>query len=225
MKRTVISLGGSLIVPDDLQVDFLRQFHDLIVSLLENHAFIIYAGGGSIARKYMDGARAVAQLTNDQLDWLGIHASRLNGQLLRTLFGQRAAEELLIDPTVRVEEQHPVVVGAGWKPGWSTDYDAVQAAATNGYSQVVNLSNIPHVYDKDPKTHKDAQPFDEMAWGQFRELVGDEWKPGMNAPFDPIAAKLAEEQGIEVIIADGLNIGNIKAILTGEPFTGTRIHG
>jgi uridylate kinase len=224
MNQIVLSVGGSLIVPDEIQVNFLSQFRELILKHVAEYQFVIYAGGGSIARRYMTGASAVTELTPDQLDWLGIHASRLNGQLLRTLFGDQAEAELIVDPTLELQMSKPIQVGAGWKPGWSTDYDAVAVAAANGINRVVNLSNIPYVYDKDPKQHHDAQPIEETTWPEFQKLVGDTWTPGMSAPFDPIAAKLAAEHGIEVIIADGVNIPNVEAILTGQPFAGTRIH-
>ena len=54
-------------------------------------------------------------------------------------------------------------------------------------------------------------------------MVGNEWNPGLNAPFDPIASRLAEENGMTVIAADGRNIENTRAILSDEPFEGTII--
>ena len=54
-------------------------------------------------------------------------------------------------------------------------------------------------------------------------MVGYEWKPGLNAPFDPIASGLAEEAGLSVICADGRNISNTIAILKDEEFEGTVI--
>lgn len=225
MKKIVISLGGSLIVPDEIQVDFLRQFQELILSKTDQYTFVIFAGGGSIARRYMAGGKEVADLSSDQLDWLGIHASRLNAQLLRMIFDKAAEDEIIVDPTKKIVMNKPITIGAGWKPGWSTDYDAVQTAVSNDIDQVINLSNIKYVYNKDPKKYHDAEPIKEMNWKDFRNLVGDAWTPGLSMPFDPIAAKLAEKNEIEVIIADGINIENLEAILAGEEFIGTRISG
>ena len=59
----------------------------------------------------------------------------------------------------------------------------------------------------------------------IRAMVGDEWVPGKNAPFDPIASRLAQEAGIKVICADGRNTENTLAILNGEAFEGTVIGG
>jgi uridylate kinase len=54
-------------------------------------------------------------------------------------------------------------------------------------------------------------------------MVGDEWTPGKNVPFDPIASRHAEKIGLKVICAAGKNLENLKKILCGEDFTGTTI--
>lgn len=223
MKKIVISLGGSLIIPDNIQVDFLKQFRELIVSKLDEYQIVIFTGGGKTARVYQEAASNIVPLTNWQLDWLGIHASRMNAQLIHTVFEDYVEVKVVKDPTKKIEMTKPMLIGAGWKPGWSTDFVAVQFAVTHGFTQVVNLSNIEYVYDKDPNKYPDAKPFKEMTWAQMRELVGDEWTPGMSAPFDPIASKLAQEKGIEVIVANGTAIENIRAILEDQEFVGTRI--
>jgi len=225
MKKIVLSLGGSLIVPQEVQGEFLAGFQERIESHLSELQFVIFAGGGNTARLYQNGLRqAVPETVDAGLDWIGIHASRLNAQLLKLLFADHAAEEIIEDPTLQVELNTPVRIGAGWKPGWSTDYDAVAFAAGHGIERVVNLSNITYAYDKDPKQFDDAQPITETTWAEFRKIVGDEWKPGLNMPFDPIASKLAQEKGIEVVIADGTNLDNLELILKGEAFEGTRIY-
>ena len=54
-------------------------------------------------------------------------------------------------------------------------------------------------------------------------MVGDEWTPGKNCPFDPIASKKAESNSMKVICAGGKNIENIKAILNDKEYIGTTI--
>ncbi len=56
-------------------------------------------------------------------------------------------------------------------------------------------------------------------------MVGDEWIPGRNTPFDPIASKIAQNEQMKVICADGRDIKNTIAILEGKPFSGTIIGG
>ena len=116
-----------------------------------------------------------------------------------------------------------MVVAAGWKPGWSTDYDAVLLCEDYGIKTVINLTNVDQIYDKDPKKFPDAKPIDRISWKELTGIVGDEWIPGMNSPFDPIAAKKATELGIKVVILNGNNFGNIEKYFRGEEYLGTTI--
>ncbi|MCF0262712.1 MAG: UMP kinase, partial [Sphaerochaetaceae bacterium] len=85
------------------------------------------------------------------------------------------------------------------------------------------LSNIAKVYTDDPRKNPEAKPIDTISWEDFRKMVGDEWVPGKNAPFDPIASRLAQEAKLTVICADGRDTDNTIAILTNKPFNGTVI--
>ena len=95
------------------------------------------------------------------------------------------------------------MVAGGWKPGWSTDYVASIIAQEYGVRTVINLSNIDYVYDSDPKKNKDAKKIAEIKWKEFRKIVGNKWKPGLNMPFDPIASQKGEQLGLEVAIMNG----------------------
>ena len=117
-----------------------------------------------------------------------------------------------------------MVIGAGWKPGWSTDYDAVILARDYGAKLIINLSNIDTIYDKDPRQFPDAKPIHKMTWSELEKMVGSEWSPGMNAPFDPVAVKLAKELGLTVVVASGENFENLQKILDeDDSFVGTVI--
>jgi uridylate kinase len=88
---------------------------------------------------------------------------------------------------------------------------------------VVNLSNIDYVYNKDPKKFKNAKKIKEISWADFRKIVGDKWDPGLNVPFDPIASKIAQEAQMEVVIMNGKKLKNLENYLEGKKFTGTVI--
>lgn len=86
-KTIVVSLGGSIIVPRHIDWKFLREFRKLIISQIKKgKKFIIITGGGYAAREYQDAACKVTKLTPDDRDWLGIHATRMNAHLIRTIF-------------------------------------------------------------------------------------------------------------------------------------------
>jgi len=221
----VISIGGSIVVPKTgIDVEYLKKFRATIHELIKRkRRFVIVVGGGHTARAYQQAASSIVKLNPEDVDWIGIHSTRLNGHLLRALFRDVALHRVVKDPTKPVRWTESVLIAAGWKPGWSTDYVAVRLARKFKAKQIVNLTNIDAVYDKDPSRFDDAEPYDVLPWSDFRKLVGDKWSPGMNAPFDPIASKLAQKWGMEVTIAGGKDLKNLKNILTGKKFKGTRI--
>lgn len=223
----VLSLGGSIVVPNGgIDINFLKKFNKFIRKQVKNgKRFLIVVGGGKIARHYRDaGKDVIGKISNEDLDWLAIHATRINAHLIRTIFQDIAHPRIVENYDKKLRNwKEPVAIGAGWKPGWSTDYDAVLLARDYKASIVINLSNIDYVYDKDPSVHPDAQPVKKATWDFFETLVGDKWVPGLNAPFDPIATKLAKQLGLTVIFVNGRNLNNVERILNGESFKGTVI--
>jgi uridylate kinase len=227
-QRYVISVGGSLVVPNGgVDTKFLQNLNTFIRSQLAHHKnrqFFLVIGGGVIARHYRDAGRAVVghELSRDDLDYLGIHATKLNAHLVRTIFKDIAHPYILKHYEIIRKVTEPIVVAAGWKPGWSTDYCAMLLCEDYDMRTVINLSNVPQVYDKDPKVDQSAKAIDKISWPDFRKLVGDEWKPGLNAPFDPVAAKKAEEIGAKVVVM-GSDFKNTENYLEGKEFVGTVI--
>ena len=114
-------------------------------------------------------------------------------------------------------------MGAGWKPGWSTDYDAVLMAKNNKADTIINLTNIDYVYDKNPSQFSDAKPLKEIDWKSFKHIVGDKWTPGLSMPFDPKASKLAERFKLKVAIINGKYLERLEDFLNNKPFVGTII--
>lgn len=227
--KIIISVGGSLIVPNGgIETNFLKKLNTFIrVKLAENknRQFFLVIGGGATARHYRDAGRTVvgSELTQDDMDWLGIHATRLNAHLLRTIFRDIAHLHIIEHYDIIRKATESVVIASGWKPGWSTDYCAVLLGEDYRVGTILNLSNITQVYDQDPKNNPQAKPIDKISWGEFRALVGDEWKPGLHAPFDPIAAKKAEELGTRVVVLNGNDFENLENYFQGKKFVGTTI--
>ena len=223
-ERIVVSVGGSLIVPDTVSVEFLTTFKTLILEKVQRgFTFSIIAGGGKTARRYQEAANQVTPLSRHDLDWIGIHATRLNAQLLRNIFVGYAHPQVIKNPTIDIDAEEPVVIAAGWQPGCSTDYDAVLMAKNLGARKLVNLSNIDYVYTADPKKDPNAQKMERIAWAEFRKLLPTEWDPGLSSPFDPIAAKEAEMLGLEVAIINGQKLEEFSNYLDDKPFVGSVI--
>lgn len=223
----IISVGGSIIIPKTgFDIKFLKKFRDLILAhAKKGERFILVVGGGDTCRKYQDAARKVVNLTDQDLDWIGIHTTVFNAQFVKTLFKGFVHEEVVSNPTKKNKTNKPIIIASGWKPGCSTDKDAVLLAKTYGAKEVINLSNIEYVYDKDPKKNKNAKKIEQISWQSFRkDIVGNKWDPGKNAPFDPIASREAEKLGLRVSILQGTNLKEVEKVLSGKKFKGTVVY-
>ncbi|MEL3906781.1 MAG: UMP kinase [Treponema sp.] len=224
----VLSVGGSIVVSQQPNEDFLRDFSKRIrnwLSVSASRKLIMVVGGGGPARVYQNAYRNIVagDASNDEADWIGIMATRLNAQLLKAVFSDVCPNPVVYDPTTVELFSGQVLIAAGWKPGFSTDNDAVLLAERFSAKQVVNLSNIEKVYTDDPKKNPDAQPIDTISWEDFIQMVGTEWIPGKNVPFDPVASLRAKKAGIQVICAGGTDLDNLDNILNDKPFKGTTI--
>lgn len=228
-KTVVIALGGSIVHPDHIDTDFLKKFKKFLAPFLKRGTrFVLVIGGGKLARRFQEAAHSVSKLTDNDKDWIGIHATRLNGHLLRTIF-RDVADPVMIDSRGRLKRAtYPVTIATGWRPGWSTDYVAMQIAADFGVGEAIIAGKPSHVFDRDPSKlvrgtrGKEApKPFATLTWPAYRKLVPRKWTPGMGAPVDPIAAALGARKGIAAIIIDGRNLENFAALLNGKEFQGT----
>ncbi len=224
-KTYIISLGGSLIAPPaGIDSQFLKKFRSLILKhVRKGQEFFIVTGGGATCRNYNTAAKKVAEITAEDLDWLGIKVTKLNAYLLKIIFGDHAYSNIISDPSIQIHTNKKIMIGAGWQPGCSTDKIAVILARTNKIKTIINLSNIDYVYDKDPAKYKSAKKLTKVDWQQFQKIVGTKWSPGLNMPFDPVATRLAKQLGLEVVIMNGQKQKNLKNFLAGKKFQGTVI--
>lgn len=223
MKTIVISLGGSLVVPEKniLATKYLLEFKKIILKFSQKIRFIVIVGGGKTCRFYQAVARNVGVQKGD-LDWIGIFSSRLNAVFVKSLFGEKAYPEILASPLEKIKTKK-IIFSAGWKPGRTTDYVSVRFCQTYQAEEVLNLTNIDYVYTKDPKKFKDAEKIKETSWQNYSKIVGKKHQPGGNYPFDPIASIQAKKLKIKLISINGRNLKAVENYLTGKKFIGTII--
>lgn len=225
-KIIIFSLGGSLVVPKGkIAVNFLKKFRNLILKLLKRgYHIVIIVGGGGTNRYYNKEAQKITLIDNKDLDWLGIASSKLNSELLRVIFSKQAYQKVIDNPNTKIKTNKKLIIASGWKPGCSTDKDAVLWAKNFGAKKIINLSDINYVYDKDPGKYKDAQPIKKIKWKEFLKIVGTKWSPRTSSPFGPPASKLAKDLGIEVIVINGKDIKNLENCINNKDFKGTLIY-
>ncbi len=221
----VVSLGGSIICPDRVDIEYIKSFVAMVKDKVAHGlSFAIITGGGKIARDYRDALIASGVTDVYILDLMGIDATRYNAELIRYSFGGLAEPKIFLDPTNLNLSGKNILVGGGWKPGHSSDGSAVALAQTLGAKKLINLSNIDYVYTADPRKNPDAQKIEKIGWVDFRKLLPEEWNPGISAPFDPIAARMAQEAGMEVAIMNGKNLQNLENYIDGKEFVGTIVN-
>jgi len=231
MKTIILSLGGSLIYPDKIDKIFLNNFKKSIEKFINKYKFIIICGGGQLARNMQESASK--DLSSEDLDWLGIKATKYNANLVKKLFKENTDNKIIQNPTEKIiftrkksgvtsVDNISILIASGWKPGWSTDYDAVLFAKNLNVKRVINMSNIDYVYDKDPNKFKDAKKIKKILWKDYRKISGYKWKAGLNLPFGPIAAKEAQKLKIKVFVV-GSDLKNFEKLLNNKKFRGTLI--
>ncbi|MFP4402762.1 MAG: UMP kinase [Candidatus Woesearchaeota archaeon] len=225
LNTVIFSLGGSLIYPNTININYLIEFKKFILNFIKDkNKAIIVCGGGNICREYNKSALKInKKITNENLDWLGISLTKVNAELLRCIFQEKAYENIINNPYKTIETDKKILIAGGYKPGNSSDKMAVLLAKQYSSKIVINLTNIDKIYDKDPKKHKNATPFSKISWKEFLKIIDDKWIPGMNVPFDPKASKIAMENNINTLIINGNNIENLKNYLEKKEYIGTII--
>jgi len=225
-KTIIISLGGSIICPKagKINVNFLKKFKKIILKFLKNNfRFVIVVGGGRVCRLYQKAASKIGNLSYEDMDWLGIHTTRLNAHLLRTIFRETAYPVVLDNPQKPIKNNWKLLIASGWRPGWSTDYIAVLIAKRFKIKEIINAGDVPFVYNKDCDKYKNVIPIKKISWKDYRKLIVSKWIPGYSCPFDPIAAKEAHKSKIRALILKGTELKNLEKTLLGKKFKGTII--
>ncbi len=219
-----IKLGGSVAFDEGIDESFMRQFTDFLRDMTRaGTRIVVVVGGGDINRRYLTVATNVADLPDVERDMIGIYASRLNATLFRSILHDIAAPELY-DRQGKYAEfgAHDIVVGAAWAPGWSTDYVTTRIASDMGIGRVVILSNVSHIYGGFGTDS--TEKLGEVTFREYINMIPDEWEPRMSVPVDPVAARFAKDHSMEIVVADGRDIDNTRAIINGEHYTGTRMY-
>jgi len=225
-KRVIVlSLGGSLIVPDDVNLKFLREFKETITKNLKNYKFVIVCGGGSTARKYISALREENKSHYLQ-DLIGISTTRLHARFMAYLFNKDPKYGIPHDmkQIKNLLKKNDLVFCGGliYSPNQTSDATAVRLANFLG-TYFINLTNVKGLYDKNPKEHRDAKFIPRATIEEFNKIVMSiPAKPGMHAPVDHTAMKVIKQHKIKTYII-GADMRQLDNLLNGKSFIGTVI--
>ena len=220
-KVIVLSLGGSLIIPDKVDSSFLNKFKKIILKNKNKYKFIIVCGGGSIARKY------ISALKDYKLQSLaGISATRMNARFMNYFFN--------IDPKEGVPHTHKslrayvkkqdiIFIGAlEYRPDQTSDSTAADIAK-HFNANFINLTNVPGLHDKNPKIHKNAKQIPKISWKEFNKMANKlSFKPGQHFVLDQTASKIILKHKITTYIL-GQDMKQLDNLLNNRKFKGTII--
>lgn len=221
----VLSVGGSCINPDGkVDTKFIKEFCSLIRNSKEK--FGILVGGGSAARVYASAARELGASEFDA-DEIAIVSTRQNAMLLVHGFRDAAYPVVLGDfiNAKKAASISQIIVMGGTIPGITTDTDAVLLAEAIGAKKLINISNVPGIYDSDPKKNPHAKKFDKMTYEQLVSLAvgSDKRLAGTNFVFDMLACKLLLRSKIEAHFI-GKDIVEIEKAINNKKHNGTVVN-
>ena len=226
-KVIVLSLGGSLIIPDDVDIKFLKQFKKIILKNSRKHKFLVGCGGGSIARKYISALRKEGLDVKLQ-SLAGISATRMNARFMSYFFniepkqGIPHTKEMLWKYS---RGQKVVFFGAlEYKPKMTSDSTAAGIAKQHK-TIFINLTNVAGLYDKDPKKHKNAKLISKISWKDFDKMANaSKYTPGQHFVLDQTASKIILNNKITTYIL-GPDLKQLENVLKGKKFRGTLVQG
>ncbi len=213
-------------VPQEPDVDYIKRMANLIRKCSRRYKFAIVTGGGKDARIY---ARAMREIVDNEFlaDQAAIMSTWQNAYLILAALHDISYKALpkSFDEAAEALDHHKVVVMGGFQPGLTTDSDAVLLAERVGSKRLINISNVPGIYDKDPRKHKRAKIIPEMKVSKLIEMAAanDSRKAGENFVFDVLASKLLARSGIEAHFVSGHNLDDLKKAIKGKKHGGTKV--
>jgi len=233
-KWYVISLGGSVIAPDvgAINLTFINQCVAFLAHLYEKErgCSAIITGGGAIARCYQAALRE-GNVAHDGsslsslLDKIGIAATRLHAELVGAICARTHPTTVIrsrLDKNEVISVNTPFLVSGGWKEGVSTDYIATTIAHYLGAREVLNISDTPYIYDRDPRIDAYAIPQRSLSWQEYRAIIGSAWQPGGHVPFDPHASAFAERHHLAVRFV-APNMEEVEKVFLKQQYNGSTI--
>ena len=220
-KRIVIKFSGKVFAMENIKL--LKDYARFLVKTSKTYQPIIVAGGGKIARHYINHARS-SGADESTLDELGIEISHLNAKLLIYALKGKAYSH---PPTTLREAKQAVdsgliVVAGGLHPGQSTNGTAALIAEKIHAEQFINATDVDGIYDSDPNKNKKAKLFKKIEIKNLKKiLIHENSAAGGYDLMDIVALKIIERSKIKTRVIKS-DIKNLEKAIKGQA-TGTEI--
>jgi len=225
VEKVVVSIGGSVLIPDKDDDVYIAALAKVLKDVSKKVRLAIVCGGGKTARYYANTGRKLGGST-EQLDELGIGATRLNAMLLSLALGDDSyySVPLTVDEAAEAFVSGKIVVMGGTEPGHTTDAVATMVAGKIGAERVVNATSVDAVYSDDPKVVPNAERFSELTIKELSDIVYKEHDASRSSVFDPLGIKLAMRDRIDIYVVDGRNLNEVKNAILGNKINGTVVN-
>lgn len=228
MKKVItLSLGGSLIIPEKINYDFLKKFKETILKNTKKNKFVIVCGGGKTARNYIGGLKKV-KLTQKEFfqSIMGIAATRLNARFMTYFFEKNTNKKIPSDmgEIKNLLSKHDVVFCGALRYSKKETSDATATKLANYFKSIfINLTDVNGLYTKDPIKYKNAKLISKINWKEFQKMANKtKFNPGQHFVLDQNAAKIIKSKKITTYII-GPKIKEFENILNNKQFIGTII--
>ena len=222
-KRVAIKLSGS-IFSEERNEDTIKRYAEMLTDISTDVQPIVIAGGGKIARHYINLARYLGS-DEASLDIMGIEVSRLNAKLLIVAIGEQAYSQVpknLEEVTIAAESGKIVIVG-GLHPGQSTNATSALIAEKVRASRFLNATDVDGIYDLDPNISRNAKLLNEITVSECMEILKNgSSMAGTYDLMDIVALKVIERSKIPTRVLRS-DITNIKNAIIGTHHIGTEI--
>jgi len=227
MKTLVLSLGGSVIIPDEVDYQYLEKFKKVLRKNYNKCKFVIVCGGGIIARKYITALKKEGKSIREQ-SLAGIRATRTNAIFMMQFFGKEANETLpkdMKDVKDYLKKNKIVFCGALRYAEDETSDGTAAKLAHFLKSDFINITNIKGLFTANPKTNPKAKFISKISWKDFESMaLKIPYRPGQHFVLDQNASTIIRKYRTKTYII-GESAKNLDTLLNNKKFTGTTIEG
>lgn len=233
MKQTVLLKisGEALLGEKDYGID--NNVVDRIAMEMKeagnNTQIAVVVGGGNIFRgMQLSNKTGMVRATADSM---GMLATIMNAIALKDRFMAAGTPTQILsafniegmiegferDKAIRILERGNVLIIAGGtsNPYFTTDSTSILRALEIGASIVLKGTNVDGVYNKDPKTNKDAVMYKEIT---FKDAINQNLRV-----MDMTAFAMANDNNMPIRVFNMNKMGNITRAIKGENI-GTYVH-
>ena len=222
MDSIVISIGGSVILSDDIGISYFEELANLLKKICKKYKIYVIVGGGKTARTYIKLGREL-DLDEQKLDQIGIEITRTNAKLLTNII-DISNDEIPCTTDEAKKINKPIVIMGGTTPGHSTDMVGAELAEKTNAIKYIIATNVDGIYDKDPKKYRDAKQLKEISIDELINKYGTNWEAaGKNVVIDGPSLAIIKRANNLTFVLNGKKLDQLKKAITNQSFNGTKI--